>query len=254
MFHSKTPDYVKENIRQDMGQPDGKVRLLFCTNAAGMGVNFCNLHNIIHLGPPNDLDTLLQQMGRAGRDGKQSHELILFRMHKKELKDLEPHVIKLLKTKECRRRVIAEAYLSQLGEMHPHLCCDMCEENCDCLQDDCPMTHDIKDYVPEFQDEERIRTVSFDDMQLLQNELVALQCQLATKAEISMVPDDIMHGFTAEVAKLVIDNISSIFSIQDLMQKATIWSYDIALKIINIISSVFRDIEPVNEDSDDDSD
>jgi ATP-dependent DNA helicase RecQ len=205
----------------------------------------CNLPNIIHLGPPNDLDTLLQQMGRAGRDGKQSHELILFRMHKKELKDLEPHVVKLLKTKECRRRVIAEAYLSQSGEMCPHLCCDMCEENCDCLQDDCPMSHDIKDYVPEFH-EERVRTVSFDNIQLLETELMALQCLLATEA------DEIKHGFTTEEAKLVIDNISSIFTIQDLMQKATIWSYDIAFKIINIIASVFEDIEQVDEDSDDD--
>lgn len=39
MFHSKTKDNVKDKIRTDMAT-DGKIRVLICTNAAGMGVNF----------------------------------------------------------------------------------------------------------------------------------------------------------------------------------------------------------------------
>ena len=43
MFHSMTPAEVKEHIAQDMGSENGRIMLLVCTNAAGMGVNYKGL-------------------------------------------------------------------------------------------------------------------------------------------------------------------------------------------------------------------
>ena len=80
MFHSKTNDKIKEQIRNDMAV-DGKIRLLICANSAGIRVNFYGLHNIIHYGLPREMDTFVQQMGRCGRDGQFSHELILYKAH-----------------------------------------------------------------------------------------------------------------------------------------------------------------------------
>jgi ATP-dependent DNA helicase RecQ len=80
MFHSKTNDKIKEQIRNDMAV-DGKIRLLICANSAGMRVNFYGLHYIIHYGLPREMDTFVQQMGRCGRDGQFSHELILYKAH-----------------------------------------------------------------------------------------------------------------------------------------------------------------------------
>ena len=60
---------MKEKIRHDMIM-DGDKRVLICTNAAGMGVNFVDVHNIIHYNLPRQMDTFVQQMGRAGRDGQ----------------------------------------------------------------------------------------------------------------------------------------------------------------------------------------
>lgn len=48
---------------------DGTIRIFVCTNAAGMGVNFHGVNNIIHFNLPRQMDTFVQQMGRAGRDG-----------------------------------------------------------------------------------------------------------------------------------------------------------------------------------------
>lgn len=79
MFHSKTKESVKEEIRKDMSR-NGIIRVLICTNSAGMGVNYSHLSNVIHYGLPHDMDTFVQQMGRAGRDGGFSHELILFKV------------------------------------------------------------------------------------------------------------------------------------------------------------------------------
>ena len=88
MFHSKTSDKVKEKIRHDMTM-DGDIRVLICTNAAGMGVNFVDVHNIIHYNLPRQMDTFVQQMGRAGRDGQISDELIMYKNQKSHLKKVE---------------------------------------------------------------------------------------------------------------------------------------------------------------------
>uniref|UniRef100_A0A8W8NIF3 DNA 3'-5' helicase n=1 Tax=Magallana gigas TaxID=29159 RepID=A0A8W8NIF3_MAGGI len=69
---------VKDEIREDMENKDGHIRVLIATSAAGMGVNYKSVKNIIHYGPPKDLDGFIQQLGRAGRDGTQSYELLIY--------------------------------------------------------------------------------------------------------------------------------------------------------------------------------
>ncbi|VDI74705.1 Hypothetical predicted protein [Mytilus galloprovincialis] len=76
---------------------DGEIRILICTNAAGMGVNFFGVHNIIHFNLPRLIDTFVQQLGRAGRDGEFSNELILCRNHKSHLKKVENDLIRMVK-------------------------------------------------------------------------------------------------------------------------------------------------------------
>jgi ATP-dependent DNA helicase RecQ len=76
MYHSNTLDYVKEFVQTDMCNPQGNIRVLICTSAAGMGVNFSAVYHVVHYGPPYSIDSLIQQMGRAGRDGCDSHHLL----------------------------------------------------------------------------------------------------------------------------------------------------------------------------------
>ena len=82
MFHSKTVESKKESIRADMSKK-GEI------SSAEMGVNFADVHNIIHYGLPREMDVLVQQMGRAGRDGVFSNELIIYKCHKGHLKQVE---------------------------------------------------------------------------------------------------------------------------------------------------------------------
>ena len=71
MFHSCTADEVKEKIRKDRENMNGTTRILIATSAAGMGVNYQEVHDIVHWGPHRDLDGFVQQLGRAGRYGTQ---------------------------------------------------------------------------------------------------------------------------------------------------------------------------------------
>ena len=51
MYHSKTTDSVKESIKCNMNNTDGHNRILVATSAAGMGVNYKGVNNVINFGP-----------------------------------------------------------------------------------------------------------------------------------------------------------------------------------------------------------
>ncbi|XP_062570049.1 ATP-dependent helicase wrn-1-like [Saccostrea cucullata] len=142
MFHSKTTDCVKDKIRADMGNPNGQLRILICTNAAGMGVNYSDLYNVIHYGPPVEIDTFVQQMGRAGRDNNQSHDLIIYKSA--QLKKIDNDMKDLVVSDKCRRLILTNSYMCDPAkDIKGHFCCDICERNCKCGEELCPYKHPI---------------------------------------------------------------------------------------------------------------
>jgi ATP-dependent DNA helicase RecQ len=56
----------------------GDVRILVATNAFGMGIDHPDVRMVVHFQMPANIDSLYQEMGRAGRDGKESTCLMLY--------------------------------------------------------------------------------------------------------------------------------------------------------------------------------
>ena len=69
MFTACTHPHVKEIILKQFRNPSSCLRIMIATIAFGMGLDCPNVRRIIHWGLPPDIESYLQESGRAGRDG-----------------------------------------------------------------------------------------------------------------------------------------------------------------------------------------
>lgn len=139
-YHAGLTDEERTE-HQDLFIKD-KVRIMVATVAFGMGINKPNVRFVIHYDMPKSLEEYYQEIGRAGRDGLESHALLLYSaadIHKiryffSEAADAEKSeallqgMIHYATSRMCRRRQL----LGYFGEALPAqqeksaVCCDVC--------------------------------------------------------------------------------------------------------------------------------
>ena len=64
---------------------ESNLRIVNSTCAFGMGIDCPNIRQVIHLGAPCDIETYVQDIGRADRDGLPSLALLLTTPRRKDL-------------------------------------------------------------------------------------------------------------------------------------------------------------------------
>ena len=57
---------------------DEKCKVIIATIAFGMGINKRNVRYVIHDSMPKTLDSYIQEIGRAGRNGEPANALLLY--------------------------------------------------------------------------------------------------------------------------------------------------------------------------------
>ena len=66
MYCSGTQDEVKSEIVRLFKDPNAPLRVVIATIAFGMGIDSPNVRQIVHLGAPEDIESYIQHIGRAG--------------------------------------------------------------------------------------------------------------------------------------------------------------------------------------------
>ena len=143
-YHAGLRSEERTKIQEEYSQ--GNLRILVATNAFGMGIDQPDVRLVVHYQIPANIDSLYQEMGRAGRDDKHSTCLLLYAKKdkglqsyfiqnsdaKKLIKDLRwrnlDALVQYAEGGECRHAEILTYYkdaqrLKRCGH------CDVCDPN-----------------------------------------------------------------------------------------------------------------------------
>ena len=105
MFSACTRQDVKDAILQRFSS-DSSLRVVVATIAFGMGIDCPDVRRIIHWGPPSDIESYIQETGRAGRDGLPAFAVLYFTDA-----DLGPQHIETDMKETCRNKVLCRRQL-----------------------------------------------------------------------------------------------------------------------------------------------
>lgn len=82
-YHAGMSADERNQVQRDY--ESGKIRILAATNAFGMGMDYPDVRLVVHLQMPASVEAYYQEVGRAGRDGRKSHCLLLYARKDKNL-------------------------------------------------------------------------------------------------------------------------------------------------------------------------
>ena len=124
-YHAGLSNDEREEAQKQF--TEGDLKIIVATVAFGMGIDISNIRLIIHYGCPKNLESYYQEIGRAGRDGKQS-ECHLFYSNKDfiqnkfflaDIKNEKYHkyqeeqiqnIEKFIYTNDCRRILLLKSF------------------------------------------------------------------------------------------------------------------------------------------------
>ena len=237
MFHAKIDDSDKNEILTSLKDPDGKCRLVFSTVAFGMGVNIPDIRNVIHYGPPSDIDDYYQECGRGGRDGKESYA-VLYLFGGCTLGRVCPKMKEYCKlSKGCRRKFLLQQFSNEIPSVDTftfqHQCCDLCAMDCKCVELKCAYTPCITELLKYSENDEvhepEERSITSLQRQVLKEKLHEFKRSIVLVNNTDRVPlyigSDLACGLPDYVIDMIVANCQYIHSIGDLEDKCMIWNY-----------------------------
>ena len=135
MYTRSTHPSVKDKIL-DRFTSSSCLRFVVATIAFGMGIDCPDVRQVIHWGVPEDVETYVQETGRAGRDGLPSCALIMYGKgdigKKRTSEQMRDYCINA--TKLCRKVALFSDFdgCDDVVKEGGCQCCDVCRRECMC--------------------------------------------------------------------------------------------------------------------------
>ena len=79
LFTAATTPEMREMVLLEFCEAEPILRLVIATSAFGLGMDCPDIARVINWGIPNTVEELVQQTGRAGRDGSDADAILYFR-------------------------------------------------------------------------------------------------------------------------------------------------------------------------------
>lgn len=89
-YHAGLPASRRRTIQNAF--MSGELRIVVATIAFGMGINKSDIRGIIHFNMPKSFENYVQEVGRAGRDGKEAHCHVFLDSKGNDLSELRRHI------------------------------------------------------------------------------------------------------------------------------------------------------------------
>ena len=217
-FHASTSTRMREDILQEIKKENPRIRVIFATAALGMGVNAPAITQVIHIGPPSSMENYIQEVGRAGRNGNQSHAIIYYNKLdiSEKMTTVEPVIKDYCRATLCYRQLILRYF------DFPHHTQSKCCSNCN--------KETNQSVVPE--------PLSLTKRNVDSNKLALELSNLLTESEEvsdgSIIPQFVM---SEEIVDTVLKNAEDVDSEFDLLEKCGVWDEELASKIYLILEN-----------------
>ena len=88
-YHGRMPARDRERVQHDFMHD--RYRVMIATKAFGLGIDKPDIRFVYHFEFPESLETYYQEAGRAGRDGKPSEAVLLFRLEDRRIQAFFTH-------------------------------------------------------------------------------------------------------------------------------------------------------------------
>jgi hypothetical protein len=247
MYHSKTPERIKEQVLSDI-VADGNIRIVIATSALGMGINIPDIQRIIHYGAPQDIESYVQAAGRGGRNGCDVLAILYYKNY--HLRHCDEKMRAYIKNNMLCRRLEILKYFNEKQKKSLsllHNCCDICSLKCAC--ESCPV--DVHRPI-----EEGISASTSLCDEGKENSLTRCPTSKERETFVDVLKDIQQSGNATvfgttflknmlkdSVINKLASDLENLFSVEYITRNFPILDHRVACEILNVVSDIFQDID-----------